>query len=97
MDTSGFYKLNVNKLMYAPNFVYAPKLTLLKEEKDKNIYPIDGWEWFDSEESARKKYNFYTTIIDLKEAIQNYKTSIDMQEKEKTIEAIDEVIKNINI
>lgn len=48
IDTSGFYKQNEDgDWMYAPNFVYAPNYTLLKEEKDNYNYPIDGWFWFD--------------------------------------------------
>jgi hypothetical protein len=47
-DTSGFYKQNEEKeWMHAPNFVYAPDYTLLKEEKDTYDYPVDGWSWYD--------------------------------------------------
>ena len=49
-DTAGFYKLNeVNEWEFAPNFVYAPTYTLLKEEKDTYTYPVDGWTWYDTE------------------------------------------------
>lgn len=49
-DTAGFYKLNeINEWEFAPNFVYAPKYTLLKEEKDTYTYPVDGWTWYDTE------------------------------------------------
>ena len=49
-DTSGFYKLNeINDWEFAPNFVYAPTYTLLKEEKDTYTYPVDGWTWYDIE------------------------------------------------
>ena len=35
-DTAGFYKLNeINEWEFAPNFVYAPTYTLLKEDKKK--------------------------------------------------------------
>jgi hypothetical protein len=27
--------------------VYAPTYTLLKEDKDTYIYPVDGWTWYD--------------------------------------------------
>lgn len=48
MDTSGFYKLNeVGEWEYAPNFVYAPTYTLLREDKDTYDYPVDGWYWYD--------------------------------------------------
>jgi len=47
-DTSGFYKLNeINDWEFAPNFVYAPTYTLLREDKDNYIYPVDGWSWHD--------------------------------------------------
>lgn len=47
--TSGFYKLEEDNWMYAPNFVCAPEYTLLKEEKDTYTYPIDGWIWYDEQ------------------------------------------------
>lgn len=48
-DTSGFYKQNeTGEWEYAPNFVYAPTYTLLREEKNNYTYPVDGWYWFES-------------------------------------------------
>ena len=48
--TAGFYKQNEEEQwMYAPNFVYAPTYTLLKEEKNTYDYPIDGWNWYDEQ------------------------------------------------
>ena len=47
-DTAGFYKLNeINEWEFAPNFIYAPTYTLLREDKDTYTYPIEGWEWYD--------------------------------------------------
>jgi len=47
-DTAGFYKLNeIGEWEFAPNFVYAPTYTLLKEDKDTYTYPVDGWTWYD--------------------------------------------------
>jgi len=46
--TAGFYKLEDDNWQYAPNFVYAPDYTLLKEEKDTYTFPIDGWSWYDN-------------------------------------------------
>lgn len=61
METAGFYKLDVDAdpqdMFYAPNFVYAPTFTLLKENKDQYNFPIDGWYWFDSVEQARAHWN----------------------------------------
>ncbi len=46
----GFYRQNEDLTWeYAPNFVYAPNYTLLKEEKDTYKYPIDGWSWYDEQ------------------------------------------------
>ena len=57
-NTAGFYKASEdNTLLYAPNFVYAPTYTLLKENHSSYEYPVDGWSWFDSEESARQNLN----------------------------------------
>lgn len=54
-DTSGFYKLYGDELVFAPNAVYNKDFTLLREEKNTYTYPIDGWEWFDSKENAETK------------------------------------------
>lgn len=45
-DTSGFYKFEDGNWQYAPNFVYAPNYTLLREQKDTYNYPVDGWSWY---------------------------------------------------
>ena len=49
--TDGFYKLDT-ELLYAPNFVCGPDFTLDINEKNNYTYPVDGWYWFDSLESA---------------------------------------------
>jgi hypothetical protein len=51
MDTSGFYKIDPEsgELLYAPNGVYAPTFTLLREDRESHEYPVDGWIWFDGE------------------------------------------------
>jgi hypothetical protein len=53
--TAGFYRVDVNNdFQYAPNFVYGPTYTLLKEDKESYTYPTEGdWYWFDTEEDAR--------------------------------------------
>lgn len=46
----GFYRQNEDLIWeYAPNFVYAPDYTLLKEEKDTYEYPVDGWTWYNEQ------------------------------------------------
>ena len=52
MDSSGFYKKEEDTIFYAPNFVYAPTYTLVKEAKDQYVYPNNGWIWFDTIEEA---------------------------------------------
>ncbi len=57
MDEKGFYKYDNGELLHAPNFVYNKNYTLLKEkklseEKDKNVYPVDGWHWFTTRQEA---------------------------------------------
>lgn len=54
-NTSGFYKLDGEELLYGPNFVFGPysAYELRKETKDTHTYPVDGWYWFDSEEDAK--------------------------------------------
>lgn len=46
-DTSGFYKLEDDNWLYAPNFVYGPSYELIKENKDSYTYPVEEWEWYD--------------------------------------------------
>lgn len=51
-DTSGFYKLDADGILFAPNAVFNQNFTLLREEKDSYEYPVDGWVWFESSEDA---------------------------------------------
>jgi len=60
IDTSGFYRLEGETLLHAPNFVYSKGYELLREKKDQYIYPIDGWHWFDSKIEA---YEFFEIEI----------------------------------
>lgn len=64
MDTSGFYKLDGDQLLYGPNFVYGPAFTLLRENKDQYTYPVDGWYWFDTEQQAREYWNLPEPTIE---------------------------------
>jgi hypothetical protein len=52
MDTSGFYKKDNTSLLYAPNWVQSKDYTLVRSDKDKYTYPVDGWTWFDDAASA---------------------------------------------
>ena len=52
MNTSGFYKLFSDFVAYAPNFVTAPGIELVRGAKDSYTYPVDGWYWFDSKQEA---------------------------------------------
>lgn len=53
---AGFYALFGDEVSYAPNFVFAPEYALIKEDKDEylllDIFPMDGWYWFDSDDEA---------------------------------------------
>ena len=55
-ETSGFYKLD-GELLYGPNFVLNANYELRRETYDQHEYPVDGWYWFDSEESAKTFFN----------------------------------------
>lgn len=58
MTANGFYSKNSDGfLTYAANAVYGPTFTLLKEDKDSYIYPVEGWWWFDSREDAIQQLN----------------------------------------
>jgi hypothetical protein len=52
MDTSGFYKKDNDSLLYAQNWVQSKDYTLIRSDKDKYKYPIDGWSWFDDAAAA---------------------------------------------
>lgn len=52
-DTSGFYKLDGEALLYGPNFVLNANYELRKAQHAQHKYPVDGWYWFDSEENAK--------------------------------------------
>lgn len=54
-DTSGFYKLDGEELLFAANFVYHHDFTLSRENKDQETYPKDGWKWFESQEQAESE------------------------------------------
>jgi hypothetical protein len=52
MNTSGFYKKDNDSLLYAPNWVQSKDYTLIRNDKGKYNYPVDGWAWFDDAASA---------------------------------------------
>jgi hypothetical protein len=51
-----FFKQLDEKILEAPNFVYAPSYVLLIERKDSYYYPIDGWYYFETKLEA---YSFF--------------------------------------
>ena len=51
-DTSGFYKAEDGVLLYAPNFVSGPSFELVRELHTTYSYPVEGWMWFNNEETA---------------------------------------------
>jgi len=54
---SGFYKNDNGNLLYGPNFVLNKDYELRKENKANYTYPVDGWCWFDDEDSAYVYFN----------------------------------------
>ncbi len=56
-DSSGFYRLQDQKLQFAPNVVHAPGYTLTRESREQLELPKDGWAWFDSSEAAHAHHN----------------------------------------
>ena len=49
----GFYKKDISRLLFAPNFVIGQNYSLDIAEKDNYTYPVNGWHWFNTEEEAR--------------------------------------------
>ena len=51
MTEDGFYKVQDEMLLYAPNFVDAPTYQLTRSNKNDSVLP-DGWQWFDTYAAA---------------------------------------------
>ena len=53
-DTSGFYKKNedLSTLYFARDFVSNSEYELQRASKNNYQYPVDGWYWFETLESA---------------------------------------------
>ena len=51
MTEDGFYKVQDEMLLYAPNFVDAPTYQLTRSNKNDSVLP-DGWHWFDTYAAA---------------------------------------------
>lgn len=54
MNEQGFYKKQDGQLLYAANYVEGNEYILLIQEKDIYDYPMDGWIYAESAESARE-------------------------------------------
>lgn len=57
MNTSGFYKIENEALLYSPTTVESASYFLNSEIHETYTYPVDGWYWFDSEELAKIFFN----------------------------------------
>jgi hypothetical protein len=55
-DTSGFYKLDGETLLHAPNAVYNRDYMLSRASPPAD--PVDGWQWFDDREAACAAYAY---------------------------------------
>lgn len=51
--SAGFYKLQDETLLFAPNYVEGNGYVLFSTELHEYELPIDGWYWFESEEQAK--------------------------------------------
>lgn len=56
-DTSGFYKLDGEVLLYGPNFVLNAEYELRRETHEQHQYPTDGWHWFGSKNEAHMSFD----------------------------------------
>lgn len=63
-NTSGFYKLIEDQLLFAPTAVLAPEYSLMREEYNTYTYPVDGWYWFDSDYLAKEFWNIAEYNVD---------------------------------
>ena len=53
-NTSGFYKLDTDDLLFEEKRVTNAAYTLRRADQATYTYPIDGWYWFATERDARK-------------------------------------------
>jgi len=62
IKTAGYYKVEGDELLHAPNRVTTPTDTLTKESystpKDLAAQAKTGWRWFDTREAAVAALNF---------------------------------------
>ena len=69
--SAGFYKPEGETFFYAPNYVYGPDYSLVKEAKEQYVYPNNGWIWCDSIEEAIDILNIrlptYTSMEDYRD------------------------------
>jgi hypothetical protein len=63
-NSGGFYKLDSDFLLYAPNYVLNANYELENNTHNQHIYPIDGWYWFDSVEDAYVKLDIPFEPVD---------------------------------
>ena len=56
-DSSGFYSLNNNEIVFVHNSILLPGVGILRENKDNYEYPIFGWYWFNSTDAAIAFFN----------------------------------------
>lgn len=62
-NTSGFYKRDPGGiLLFGRYFVLNANYHLKREEHILHEYPVDGWSWFEDEESARASLGFPTKL-----------------------------------
>jgi len=54
--TRAFYKLDNGILLSAPNSVLHATYELHADQHQTYTYPVDGWTWFGSAESARAHF-----------------------------------------
>jgi hypothetical protein len=55
MDGDGlmpFYKVEGDQVYVAQSAVYAPDYEIHIEDKDSYTYPINGWNWVDTDEEV---------------------------------------------
>jgi hypothetical protein len=86
----GFYKLDNDQLLHAPNFVYSKKYELLKECKDKYAYPVDGWRWFETRQEAIDFYGIVEAgAVDMKRTYTGKEVREMLDELQKGNQGVD--------
>lgn len=83
MNTQGFYKKQLNEIIFGADLICGVNYMLLAQEHDKYDYPVDGWIWANNLDEAIQYFaNNEIPIIDSFEVQpENFKLSANKDDE----------------